>query len=246
MKSFWHLGILASILFSTAAAHQHVTSDVQAGSVISDRPIDKVLWLHILTMTFTFGILFPIGIVFGLTKSRWHVPTQVLASALATFGVILAHTPRTGRQFQSNIHAKFAPVIVIYLIMQVVLGVYLRLHLSRGLNKHLRVIAVSVHGWMGTLFPIFAWIQMGFGGITALGFCRNSTGDHLGQCLAHGIMGSAFIGYGIVMLIMLHAQSWLHRLNISQEFLDSSAIMAWGLINSLTEHRWGSNWSMVI
>lgn len=231
------------LFFSLVSAHEHVTSDVQVGAVISMNPIDNTLWLHIGVMTIAFGMLFPLGIVFGLSKSKWHVPTQVLATALAIFGVLLAHTKRTGRQFKSNIHAHFAPYLITYLVFQVCLGVYLRLHLSRGINKHIRRVAVSLHGWMGSLFPIFSWIQMGFGGITALGFCRNSTGDHLGQCLAHGIMGSAFIGYGIVMLIMLHVQPWLARLKISQELLDSSVIMAWGLVNTFTEHRWGSSWS---
>lgn len=233
-----------SLCIVLASAHEHVTSNVQQGAVISDAPIDRKLWLHIAVMLIAFGILFPMGVIFGLSKSRWHVPTQVLATGLAIFGVLLAHTKRTGRQFQSNIHAKFAPFIIIYLIAQVCLGVYLRLHLSKGLNKHIRRVAVFMHGWMGAFFPVFSWVQIGFGGITALGFCRNSTGDHLGQCLAHGIMGSAFIGYGICLLIMLHAQSWLTRLNISQELIDSSVIMAWGLVNTFTEHRWGDNWSM--
>lgn len=243
MSRFFNL-VIASTLLALARAHEHVTSNVQHGAVISADPIDRKLWLHIAIMMLAFGILFPMGVVFGLSKSRWHVPTQIVATILAVFGVLLAHTKRTGRQFESNIHAKFAPFIIIYLIAQVCLGIYLRLHLVKGLNKVLRRIVVRVHGWMGAFFPVFSWVQIGFGGITALGFCRNSTGDHLGQCLAHGIMGSAFIGYGICLLIMLNVQPWLARLNISQELIDSSVIMAWGLVNTFTEHRWGSDWNM--
>ena len=79
-----------------------------------------------------------------------------------------------------------------------------------------------------------------FGGITALGYCR---GDHLGQCLAHFIMGSAFIGYGIVLTIILFVgQLWLRRTGRSQEFFDSLLIAAWGCVNTFTEHRWGGPW----
>ena len=73
-----------------------------------------------------------------------------------------------------------------------------------------------------------------------MGYCR---GDHLGQCLAHFIMGSAFIGYGIVLtIILLVGQMWLKRTGRSQEFFDSLIIAAWGCVNTFTEHRWGGPW----
>jgi len=64
-----------------------------------------------------------------------------------------------------------------------------------------------------------------FGVATALGFCR---GGHLGQCAAHYIMGSAFIGYAAILVIMLNlGGKWLERMGCSQEMLDSSVIMVW-------------------
>ena len=88
--------------------------------------------------------------------------------------------------------------------------------------------------------PVTAWVQMLFGGITALGFCHD---DHLGQCLAHFIMGSAFIGTGVLFLIvMLVGQFWLQRTGRSQEFYESALIAAWGCVNTFTEHRWGHDW----
>jgi hypothetical protein len=103
-----------------------------------------------------------------------------------------------------------------------------------------RRIIVIAHGWIGRLMPVVSWTQMLFGGIVALGQCR---GDHLGQCLAHFIMGSAFIGYGIVMTILLMVgQAWLRRTGKSQEFFDSIIIAAWGCVNTFTEHRWGGPW----
>ena len=73
-----------------------------------------------------------------------------------------------------------------------------------------------------------------------MGYCR---GDHLGQCLAHFIMGSAFIGYGIILVILLLVgQFWLRRTGRSQEFFDSLIIAVWGCVNTFTEHRWGGAW----
>ena len=88
--------------------------------------------------------------------------------------------------------------------------------------------------------PVVSWVQMLFGGITAMGFCHE---DHLGQCLAHFIMGSTFIGYGIVLTILMSVgQLWLRRTGRSQEFFDSLLIAAWGCVNTFTEHRWGQPW----
>ena len=56
-------------------------------------------------------------------------------------------------------------------------------------------------------------------------------------------MGSAFIGYGIVLsIILLVGQAWLARTQKSQEFYDSTLIAAWGCVNTFTEHRWGTAW----
>lgn len=88
--------------------------------------------------------------------------------------------------------------------------------------------------------PVFAWAQMVFGGITALGFCQ---GDYLGQCAAHFIMGSAFVGYGIVLtIILLVGQVWIRQSGRSQEFYDSVVLTVWGCVNALTEHHWGTDW----
>ena len=129
---------------------------------------------------------------------------------------------------------------MLQLVLQVLLGGYLKLHLEHGIHGRVRKYILFLHGLAGKTMPVAAWVQMLFGGITALGFCH---GDHLGQCLAHFIMGSAFIGYGIVLtMLLLGGQAWLRRTGRSQEFFDSLLIAAWGCVNTFTEHRWGSPW----
>ncbi|KAI5854783.1 hypothetical protein BZA05DRAFT_392551 [Tricharina praecox] len=222
------------------SAHDHDGSDVPEGEVVSPEPLDSILWWHICTMIVAFGILFPIGMVLGIVRSRWHVPVQVVATVVATTGWFLGHAHK-GRQFSHNIHATFAPVLMMMLVTQIGLGIYLKLHLERGIHGRIRRVAVVLHGIVGKAMPVMSWIQMLFGGITALGFCR---ADHLGQCLAHFIMGSSFIAYGIILTMMLLVgQGWLRRSGRSQEFWDSLVISIWGCINTFTEHRWGTGWN---
>ena len=146
-----------------------------------------------------------------------------------------------GRQFRpNNAHARFATPLVLALVAQVGMGAYLKLHLERGLNGRIRRLVRPAHGLLGKAFPVLSWTHMVLGGITAMGFCQ---GEHLGQCAAHFIMGGAFVGYGVLLTIVLVAgQVWVRRSGRSQEFYDSAVIAAWGCVNSFTEHRWGQEW----
>jgi hypothetical protein len=183
--------------------------------------------------------MFPVGMVLGIIRSKWHVPVQTTGSLLAIMGYFLGHKHK-GRQFATNVHSKFAPMLMLILISQVCMGIYLKLHLERGVHATIRKATVRAHGTVGKLMPVVIWTQFLFGGITAFGFCR---GDHLGQCAAHFIMGSAFIAYGIILtILLLVGQLWLRKTGRSQEFFDSLVIAAWGCVNTFTEHRWGTAW----
>lgn len=214
---------------------------MEPGSYTTPDPIDGVLWLHILIMMFTFGILFPVGMVLGLSKNRWHVPVQILGGCLAITGYFVGHHHK-GRQFSGdNVHSKFGGWVMLMALCQIVVGVLLKLHRTQGFLGRIRKLLVKVHLTVAILFPVVSWVQIGFGAITVEGFCH---ADHLGQCLAHGIMGSAFIGYGYILAVMLYfGDGVLSRQGRSQEFYDSCMITAWGIVNTFTEHRWGQSWS---
>ncbi|KAF7542482.1 hypothetical protein G7Z17_g11526 [Cylindrodendrum hubeiense] len=201
---------------------------------------DTILWIHIFIQMLAYGVIFPIGMVLGMTKNRWHVPTQVAGTVLATVGLFLGHAHK-GREFiPNNVHGRFAHILQLLLVAQVFIGIYLAGHWEKGINGKIRKIVRPFHSIIGKLMPVLAWTQMIFGGITALGFCQ---GDHLGQCAAHFIMGGAFVGYGIVFtLILMVGQLWIRNLGRSQEFYDSAFIAAWGCVNTFTEHRWGTDW----
>ncbi|KAI1437449.1 hypothetical protein GGR50DRAFT_645089 [Xylaria sp. CBS 124048] len=232
--------LLASAALPTALAHDHDSSHIEEGMTISAEPIDTTLWIHIFIQMAAWGVIFPLGMVLGIVKSRWHVPLQVVGVSLAILGYFLGHMHH-GREFRhDNVHSKFATPISIMLFAQIVFGIYLKLHIERGIHGKIRRVVKIGHGIVGKALPVASWTQMIFGGITALGFCQ---GEHVGQCLAHFIMGSAFIAYGILLtILLLVGQIWLRRTGRSQEFFDSAVITAWGIVNTFTEHRWGTAW----
>ena len=84
--------------------------------------------------------------------------------------------------FQESVHGTFASILFLPMTTQLLLGIYLRMHIH---ERTLRPWAVRAHGIVGKSYPILAWTQMLFGAITFRGYCR---GGHLGQCLAHYIM----------------------------------------------------------
>ncbi|TFK39751.1 hypothetical protein BDQ12DRAFT_681155 [Crucibulum laeve] len=229
------LYLLLTLALSTVVlGHKHhdQLSEEQATA-----PVDAILWIHIFLQAAVWGILFPIGMVLGITRSRWHVPLQATGFALTFGGYILGHSHK-GRQFLPSIHGTFASILFIPIIAQLVLGIYLKLHIH---EKSIRPYAVILHGIVGKLYPIIGWTQMLFGVLTFRGYCR---GGHLGQCLAHYIMGSGFIGYAVTMaIILLVGEAWVRRSGRSPEWWDSWVIMAWGVVNTFTEHH-GGDWSV--
>ncbi|OCF55863.1 membrane protein [Kwoniella mangroviensis CBS 10435] len=213
--------------YAHAHAHHNVTE------IDESVPIDGIIYLHGGLQTFLWGISFPIGMVLGLSKSKYHVPLQSINTVLCFVGMYFGHH-HGGRQYPETVHGLMAKIITWVLVTQVGLGIFLKLHI---LEKTIRPWIVPFHSFIGKVFPILGWTQMLFGVVTALGYCR---GGHLGQCAAHYIMGSAFIGYAAIMVIMLQVgHKWLERTGRSQEMLDSSVIMVWGIINTFTEHHGG-------
>jgi Domain of unknown function (DUF2427) len=174
------------------------------------QPIDMMLRLHIYFQVFVWAILFPTGMVLGITRSRYHVPIQAVGTVVTLAGYLLGHS-HGGREFPETAHGSVAGFVLCYLIAQAAMGTFLKLHLKWG-EERVRPIVVKVHGVLGKSYPVVGWFQMVLGWIALRGLCF---GDHLGkrglsvsqyalpfllriwlvgQCLAHFIMGSSFIG----------------------------------------------------
>ncbi|KAH9951105.1 hypothetical protein B0H21DRAFT_818596 [Amylocystis lapponica] len=228
------LPVLLLALIFPVAAHEHHDELTEEQT---NAPVDAILWIHMFLQAAVWGVLFPIGMVLGITRSRWHVPLQSAGYALTVAGYVLGHS-HGGRAFPASAHGAMASLLFVPIGLQLALGIYLKLHIH---EETLRPWAVRAHGVVGKAYPILGWVQMLFGAIALRGYCR---GGNLGQCLAHYIMGSGFIAYGIIMAIMfLVGEGWVRRSGRSPEWWDSWIITLWGIVNTFTEHR-GSVWSV--
>jgi hypothetical protein len=58
----------------TARAHKYHDQLTEEEATAA---VDSILWIHIFLQAAVWSILFPIGMVLGLSRSRWHVPLQV-------------------------------------------------------------------------------------------------------------------------------------------------------------------------
>lgn len=105
----------------------------------------------------------------------------------------------------------------------------------------------KIYKTLSILAVLTGWVRVCLAPIALLGFCY---GRSTGQCIAHGIMGSSFVGYGFVLALVL-VVPWIRNHHLangapvrSQEFWDSSLMCLWGIVNTFTEHRWGRElWS---
>ncbi|CAE6454802.1 unnamed protein product [Rhizoctonia solani] len=218
----------------------------------SEAPIDAILWIHIVVQLIVWGGIFGIGMVLGITRSKWHVPVQSAAYLMIAAGYILGHSHK-GRSFPESAHGRVANFIFFPLLAQLALGIYLKLHVH---EQTIRPWAVVAHGIIGKSWLAIGWIQMLLGAIVLRGYCGK---EELGQCLAHYIMGSAFIGYGVLLAVVLLAgggRVWYGKRwrdggkgekvvsPRSQEWWDGWVIMLWGIVNTFTEHHGPLNkWS---
>ncbi|KAG8787976.1 hypothetical protein FRC12_015038 [Ceratobasidium sp. 428] len=237
--------ISRTVLSSLVLAHLALGHPHHGDGGNSEAPIDTILWLHILIQLVVWGGIFGVGMVLGITRSKWHVPVQSAAYLMTAAGYILGHSHK-GRSFPESAHGTTANLILIPLLTQLCLGIYLKLHIH---EETIRPWAVVAHGIIGKSWLVIGWVQMLFGVIVARGYCGK---EGLGQCLAHYIMGSAFIGYGVLLAIVLIAgggRVWYGKRwrdgnkgekvvsPRSQEWWDGWVIMLWGIVNTFTEHH---------
>jgi hypothetical protein len=132
---------------------------------------------------------------------------QSTGFALTIGGYFLGHM-HGGRKFLKSAHGTFANIVMIFVAVQLALGIYLKLHIH---ERSIRPYAVVLHGIVGKAYPIIGWTQMLFGAIAYMGYCR---GGHLGQCLAHYIMVRISVVLALLCLMQrcLFLGKRLHRL----------------------------------
>ncbi|RKP07760.1 hypothetical protein THASP1DRAFT_10460, partial [Thamnocephalis sphaerospora] len=197
--------------------------------------IDVWLRLHIVLMLVAFGVLFPLGILFGITKHWLHVPTQIAAVAITAVAFVFAHV-HGGRSFPESAHARAANVIAVLIAAQVGCGIFLKRFRNVGV---LRSVVHGVHRWLGLGWLLLGCVQCWLGLVAYLGFC---SADHKGNCLAHEIIGGSFVAYGVAVWLTASGDGrrWLRRASDrSTDWADALLVTFWGMFNTLTEHPWG-------
>ncbi|KAH3680905.1 hypothetical protein WICMUC_000048 [Wickerhamomyces mucosus] len=99
----------------------------------------------------------------------------------------------------------------------------------------------NIHKTLSFILTLTGWCKVALAPVSLFGFCRD---DHLGQCIAHGVMGSFFILYGFVYAMVLVLSRFRDSSNNhQQDWYDSLIMTVWGVVNTFTEHRWGEDWS---
>jgi hypothetical protein len=73
-----------------------------------------------------------------------------------------------------NAHRGFAWFVVWSLIAQVAMGVYLKLHLEKGINGRIRPLFVTAHRCLGILVPVIGYTQIVLVSDASLLICKLS------------------------------------------------------------------------
>ena len=76
-------------------------------------------------------------IVRQIVRSKWHVPVQVFGTVVAVVAYFLGHLHR-GRVFAPNVHASFSNALMLMLAVQIVFGIYLKFHITKGFHGKIR------------------------------------------------------------------------------------------------------------
>lgn len=71
--------------------HEHHTA---AADIDTSLPRGNGIFVHAFLQFLAWAVVFPLGMVLGLKKSKWHVPCQVAGLALTGTGFILGEFSR--------------------------------------------------------------------------------------------------------------------------------------------------------
>lgn len=219
------------------------SSESHNGGMHEIRDIDVhfhfVLLLHLASFFVAFGLVYPYAFACKQAKQvQRHITFSVIGLVLTIFGFITGHL--TGVEGYNSWYADIGCMLCWVITAG---SFFLLIYVNNGILLRMRNAFNMVHVTLCILQVPVCWFTTGLSIISLMGFC-NSEDDYTGQCLAHGIMGTAFVIYGVILLSMVYfGAGFLKRINRSQEYLDSWVITVWGVINTFTEHRWGKPWN---
>ncbi|EGV61764.1 hypothetical protein CANTEDRAFT_109732 [Yamadazyma tenuis ATCC 10573] len=185
-------------------------------------------------------------------RVRWSVVMQLVSTAYSVFEFLCLSFPDNTNDHENKTSTGTSFFLSGLLGLTVFIGTVLN-GSNIVINKfypHLASKKQSSPGFTLKVYKVLSfmcvltgWVRVSIAPVSMFGFCY---GKHTGQCIAHGIMGSSFIAYGFLLLVVL-VVPWLRKREHGrpQEFYDSVMMCAWGIVNTFTEHRWGKEpWGM--
>ncbi|KAH3669408.1 hypothetical protein OGAPHI_001529 [Ogataea philodendri] len=244
MKRMFALAALATIVSRAMAGFEEGSEDDTTYLTAIAENVNKTLIFHWLVSVIMLIVVPSIGSAFVLAgRVATGIFIQTICAVYAVIEAMILRFPDpTGEE---NIASRGTAWFLAFFYCLTILAGNLatgttlisdRIGLlgPRIANVAYRILSVSL--------VLCGFIKCGMAVTSALGFCY---GLHTGQCNAHGIMGTAFVGYGFILSMVL-VVPWLRHgdgQKHSQEFYDSIMITAWGIVNTFTEHRPWEPWS---
>lgn len=220
----------------------HGSMSGDSGGIPNDSPaLDLWLQLHAAFMLIGFGIMLPLGAVLGMARMKMHRPLQIAGVSVVAVGTVLPFF-HSARHVPLGPHQVLGWAMLVLLAGQVFAGFALRGRFAEMASASAVKAVKRFHGFAGKLSFFLPYVQFQLGFIAMTGTCWSIPGYHLGQCLAHYAMGSAFIFYG-AFLALRYFDLTRRLLPLPDDCYDSVAILLWGIFNTFTEHRWGERWS---
>ncbi|PVG04068.1 hypothetical protein CPB86DRAFT_747230 [Serendipita vermifera] len=203
--------------------------------------LDALILIHIAIQFAVWCIIFPIGLIFGFSRARWHVPLQATGFLLTIGGYILGHKHK-GRTFPPSLHGELANIIMFAIGLQITLGTYLKLHINEGTT--FRSWMVFAHRIVGLSYPILGWSQVLFGMLVLGNICPldpDSTRASILKCAEPFATGTLVMQYGIYSyLLSMALPRWKGQ---SPETWDSLILCITGVLSGvLNLWRLGSIW----
>lgn len=204
---------------------------------------------HWITAIVLLLIVPSIGSVLAFAnKFHWSLVLQTIATGFSVFETLFIDFPDNENNHEGRASKGTSWFLSALLGVTVFVGSFVN-GSNFLVNKYYpswktSELALQFKAYKGLSFIVVltAWVRVCLGTASLLGFCY---GSHTGQCIAHGIMGLAFLGYSFILLMVLVIPWFRKSDGVSQEFIDSTVMMVWGIVNTFTEHRWGKeDWGM--
>lgn len=184
-------------------------------------------------------------------RLKISVPLQLVLCVYGVIEAMFIRFPDNENNHENRTSVGTLWFLAIWLGVTVFVGTFL-LGSNLLMNKFYPHAAQNVHlgrlmtlyKWLSLLTVVIGFIRVALAVVALFGFCY---GRHTGQCIAHGIMGTAFIVYLFILVLVLLIP-WIRKHQLDnldplkyhlQEFWDSLVICLWGIVNTFTEHRWG-------